>query len=101
MKVEHVPSFRPHAGRGTLDKFPSVCKAAAERGGPCLGVPLPRSCKPEAEAHPCRGTCPPKHPVGRLVQSFGADFQRPFELESGKNPCHPGKVFPLFGEGFP
>ncbi len=51
------------------------------------------SCKP-SQGPPTRGTCPPKRPVERLVQSYAENYSAISWKYSGKYPCLPGKAVP-------
>ena len=78
-----------------LDRFPrSSANGLAERGSPCpRWYPCRISCKP-SQGPPMRGTCPPKRPIERLVQSYAENYSAISWKYSGKYPCLPGKAVP-------
>ena len=92
--VLFLPS-RPRVGRGTVGQIPQkLRKRACGEGQPMSRwYPCRVSCKP-SQGPPMRGTCPPKRPVERLVQSYAENYSAISWKYSGKYPCLPGKAVP-------
>ena len=85
----------PTPGEERPDRFPcNSANAACGEGQPMSRwYPCRISCKP-SQGPPMRGTCPPKRPVERLVQSYAENYSAIRWKYSGKTPCLPGKAVP-------
>ena len=92
--VLFLPS-RPRVGRETVGQIPQkLRKRACGEGQPMSRwYPCRVSCKP-SQGPPMRGTCPPKRPVERLVQSYAENYSAISWKYSGKYPCLPRKAVP-------